>query len=55
MILAKMYLNAEVFIGQNKYVECVTKCNEIIAGGYTLNSNYLNNFKKNQQIDSFFT
>ena len=46
MILAKMYLNAEVYIGQNRYVDCVTKCNDIINGGYTLNTNYLNNFKK---------
>lgn len=45
MILAKMYLNAEVYIGENKYQECMNKCNAIIAGGYTLNSNYLNNFK----------
>lgn len=46
MILAKMYLNAEVYINQNRYNDCVTKCNEIIAGGYTLATNYLNNFKK---------
>ena len=44
MILAKMYLNAEVYIGTPKYTECMTKCSEIIAGGYTLNSKYLNNF-----------
>lgn len=49
MILAKMYLNADVYIGQNKYSECVTQCNAIIAGGYTLNSNYLNNFKADNQ------
>ena len=45
MILAKMYLNAEVYIGQAKNQECMDKCAEIIASGYTLNSNYLNNFK----------
>lgn len=45
MILAKMYLNAEVYIGVNKYQQCIDKCNAIMAGGYTLNSNYLNNFK----------
>ena len=52
MILAKLYLNAEVFIGQNRYADCVTKCNEIIAGGYTLNPNYLNNFKKDNDSSS---
>lgn len=45
MVLAKMYLNAEVYIGQAKYQECMDACSEIIASGYTLNSNYLNNFK----------
>ena len=45
MILAKMYLNAEVYIGVNKYQQCIDKCNAIMAGGYTLNLNYLNNFK----------
>ena len=44
MILAKMYLNAEVYIGVNKYNDCVDQCNAIIAGGYTLAPNYLNNF-----------
>lgn len=45
MILAKVYLNAEVYIGTAKYTECMTQCQNVIAGGYTLNTNYLNNFK----------
>jgi len=45
MILAKMYLNAEVYIGVNKYQDCMTKCTAIMTGGYALNTNYLNNFK----------
>ncbi|AWI25445.1 RagB/SusD family nutrient uptake outer membrane protein [Flavobacterium pallidum] len=44
MILAKIYLNAEVYIGQSKYVECLAKCDEIIGAGYTLATNYKNNF-----------
>jgi len=44
MILAKIYLNAEVYIGTPKYAECMTQCDNIIAGGYTLNTNYLYNF-----------
>jgi len=44
MVLAKMYLNAEVYIGQNKYDQCVTMCNNVIGGGYTLEANYLHNF-----------
>lgn len=52
MILAKMYLNAEVYIGQAKNQECMDKCAEIIAAGYTLNSNYLNNFKADNHTSS---
>ena len=44
MILAKMYLNAEVYIGQNKYTESLTYCNKIIGGGFSLASNYGYNF-----------
>lgn len=50
MILAKMYLNAEVYINQNKYTQCVEQCNAIIAGGYALNPNYLNNFKADNHL-----
>jgi len=45
MILAKMYLNAEVYVGQNRYQDCITQCDAIIAGGYVLEVNYLDNFK----------
>ncbi|MCF6131078.1 RagB/SusD family nutrient uptake outer membrane protein [Flavobacterium wongokense] len=44
MILAKIYLNAEVYTGTARYADCMTQCNNIIAGGYTLNPNYLYNF-----------
>lgn len=49
MILAKIYLNADVYIGTPKYTECVDQCNLIIAGGYMLNPVYLNNFKADNQ------
>ena len=45
MILAKMYLNAGVYIQANRYNDCITQCNAIIAGGYILKMNYLDNFK----------
>jgi hypothetical protein len=45
MVLAKMYLNAEVYIGANRYTDCITQCSQIIAGGYALKPNYLDNFK----------
>ncbi|MBN2598254.1 RagB/SusD family nutrient uptake outer membrane protein [Labilibaculum sp.] len=43
-ILAKLYLNAEVYIGVPKYTEAITYCNKIIGGGYSLESDYANLF-----------
>jgi hypothetical protein len=40
MLLAKLYLNAEVYIGQDYYTECLTYCNKIIDAGYTLEPEY---------------
>lgn len=45
MVLAKMYLNAEVYLGTNRYADCMTQCTAIINGGYALKPNYLDNFK----------
>lgn len=39
-LLAKMYLNAQVYIGQTKYTECITYCNKIISEGYSLEPEY---------------
>ncbi|MDW7695996.1 RagB/SusD family nutrient uptake outer membrane protein [Flammeovirgaceae bacterium SG7u.111] len=45
MILAKTYLNAEVYIGQAKYNEAIAQVDDIIASGlYSLESNYHSNF-----------
>ncbi|MBW1294472.1 RagB/SusD family nutrient uptake outer membrane protein [Aquimarina litoralis] len=44
-ILAKMYLNAEVYIGSNRYSDCITYCERIINGGYTLANNYKDLFR----------
>lgn len=52
MILAKLYLNAQVYIGTEKYAECAAKCSEIIAGGYTLETNYLDNFKADNETST---
>ncbi|MCE2895231.1 MAG: RagB/SusD family nutrient uptake outer membrane protein [Flammeovirgaceae bacterium] len=45
MLLAKLYLNAEVYIGTPKYTEALTELNEIIAAGYTLSPRYANLFR----------
>ncbi len=45
-ILAKLYLNAEVYTGKSEWVKAVAACDEIINSGlYSLESNYFNNFK----------
>jgi len=49
MILAKLYLNAEVYIGTAKYAECIAALNKIInpTGGnqaYSLSPGYQDNF-----------
>ena len=39
-LLAKVYLNSEIYVGENKYKECLDLCNQIIAnhkGGYVYN------------------
>ncbi len=43
-LLSKLYLNAEVYIGQSKYIECLEYCEKIINAGYTLDPNYQNLF-----------
>ena len=41
MLLARLYLNAEAWIGKNMYAECNTLCAEIMASGkYTLESDF---------------
>ena len=44
MLLAKLYLNSQVYIGQAKYTEAITELNEVIAGGYALADEYQHNF-----------
>ncbi|WP_366142706.1 RagB/SusD family nutrient uptake outer membrane protein [uncultured Aquimarina sp.] len=44
-ILAKMYLNAEVYIDTNRYSDCRIYCERIINGGYTLANNYKDLFR----------
>lgn len=52
MILAKIYLNAEVYTGQGKYTECIDYCKKIINGGYTLATEYKHNFMADNNTNS---
>lgn len=40
MLLAKLYLNAEVYAGKSAYTECITYCQKVIDAGYTLDPDY---------------
>ncbi|MDF1694627.1 MAG: RagB/SusD family nutrient uptake outer membrane protein [Saprospiraceae bacterium] len=47
-MLAQLYLNAEEYNGSAEYAKAVAACDEIInGGGYSLESNYFNNFAVN--------
>ena len=44
MLLAKLYLNAEVYVGSAQYAEALSEIETVIAGPYTLNPDYQANF-----------
>jgi hypothetical protein len=44
MLLAKLYLNSEVYTGVKRYDDCITYCNKIIAAGYSLEPQYADLF-----------
>lgn len=39
-LLARMYLNAKVYTGEDKYSECISCCREVIKDGYSLEPDY---------------
>jgi hypothetical protein len=43
-LLAKLYLNAEVYTGTARYSDCLTYCEKVINAGYTLDPEYKNMF-----------
>ncbi len=43
-LLAKIYLNAEIYAGVAKYAECANYCNKVINAGYSLHPSYQNLF-----------
>ena len=50
-LLARLYLNSEIYIGQAKYTQCITYCNKIINAGYTLEPTYQNLFLADNQYN----
>lgn len=52
-LLARVYLNAEVYTGTAKWSEAATAANEVISSGkYSLNSNYYDNFSVDNNTTS---
>src|SRR5699024_2565803 len=43
-LLARMYLNAEVYTGEPRYKDCVKYCEKIMSAGYALAPEYGNLF-----------
>lgn len=40
MLLARLYLNAQVYTGTARYTDALTYLNKVVAGGYTLDTNF---------------
>lgn len=54
MLMAKLYLNAEVYTGLPRYGDCLTYCEKVIGAGYTLDPEYRNMFlADNNNSDEF--
>lgn len=44
MVLAKLYLNSEVYLGRARWADCITYCQKVIGAGYTLDPDYTHLF-----------
>jgi hypothetical protein len=51
-LLAKLYLNAEIYTGTPRWAECIAQCDAVEAGGYALTANYYDNFRDKVQESS---
>ncbi|HUM47147.1 MAG TPA: RagB/SusD family nutrient uptake outer membrane protein [Chitinophagales bacterium] len=51
-LLAKMYLNAEVYTGQQRYGDVITYTNKVMSAGYSLESKYTNLFLADNHLSN---
>ena len=49
MILAKLYLNAEVYVGENRYADCAAICEDLVET-YTLAENFADLFAADNHL-----
>lgn len=52
MLLGKLYLNAKVYIGEDKNTECLTYIKKVIASSYSLEPTYANLFLADNNLCS---
>lgn len=52
VVLAKLYLNAKVYVGTDRSADCVTYCKKVISANYTLSPVYANNFKADNNLSN---
>ncbi|MFT3740622.1 MAG: RagB/SusD family nutrient uptake outer membrane protein [Breznakibacter sp.] len=48
MLLARLYINSEVFIGTARWQDCISECEKV--AGYHLEGNYFTNFLTENQV-----
>ena len=54
-LLAKLYLNAEVYTGTARWADCLAECDSILASNnYSLENNFFDNFKIENQNSTEF-
>lgn len=51
-LLAKLYLNAEVYTGTGRYNDCITYCNKVISAGYSLKPKYGDLFLADNNVNN---
>lgn len=51
MILAKVYLNAEVYTGTPRWADALEYSENVINAGYTLTDNYVDNFRADNDVN----
>ena len=51
-LLAKLYLNAQVYVGTDRSADCLTYCNKVINAGYTLEPEYAHLFLADNHLSN---
>lgn len=49
-LLAKLYMNAEVYVNEDRYADCITYCDKVIASGYSTAPTFQQLFWANNDV-----